>query len=187
MITAPSLRVMIDPKFVMEKAGIKPGMRVADLGCGSHGSFVFAAAEIAGDAGIVYAVDIQPSVLQAIKSKKEIWPFGSRVEIIWADLEKLSSIPIPRASINVALLINTLHQSGSQQKIVESAAALLKDGGTLLVIDWTTSSPSFAPQNQYPVDFENLKKYVQDLGMKAVDSFSASRYHFGLKFVSGAG
>lgn len=184
MALAPTLRVLVDPALVMQKADIKSGMRVADLGCGSHGTFVFRAAEKVGASGLVYAVDIQPSVLEAIKSKKQIWPGGDVVEIIWADLEKHGSTTIPVASMDVVMLINVLHQSRQQKQIIEEAVSLVKTGGVLIIVDWSTSEPEFAPQNQFPVSMQNVVSVALGLGLTCIDKFSASRYHFGLKFIN---
>ena len=45
--------ILIDVNFILEKARIAEGMKVADLGCGTLGHFVFPAAKIVGKRGRV--------------------------------------------------------------------------------------------------------------------------------------
>lgn len=54
------VRDLIRPPVVaLKEAGVGPGMRVLDYGCGP-GSFYLAAALIVGDRGMVYALDELP-------------------------------------------------------------------------------------------------------------------------------
>jgi ubiquinone/menaquinone biosynthesis C-methylase UbiE len=55
---AHSGTVLIDPYKIFEKISLSVGQRVADLGCGRTGHFVFPAVKTVGDTGIVYAVDV---------------------------------------------------------------------------------------------------------------------------------
>ena len=56
------------PDKMIERSGIKPGMTVLDLGCGS-GAFTTFMARKVGEEGKVYAVDIQPAMLQQLERK----------------------------------------------------------------------------------------------------------------------
>ena len=61
-------KALLDPKIVLDKLRLQPGMRVADLGCGRTGHFIFLAAKQVGDKGVVYAVDLMKDILESIKS-----------------------------------------------------------------------------------------------------------------------
>jgi ubiquinone/menaquinone biosynthesis C-methylase UbiE len=54
------------PQDILAEALIKPGDRVLDYGCGS-GSFTFAAAQLVGPEGKVFAVDLHPLALQKVQ------------------------------------------------------------------------------------------------------------------------
>ena len=56
------------PHKLIERSGIKPGMTVIDLGCGS-GAFTTFVARAVGKQGKVYAVDIQPAMLRQMERK----------------------------------------------------------------------------------------------------------------------
>ncbi len=56
------------PGKLIEHSGIKSGMMVMDLGCGS-GAFTPFVARVVGEQGKVYAVDIQPAMLRQLERK----------------------------------------------------------------------------------------------------------------------
>ena len=56
------------PDKMIERSGIKEGMTVIDLGCGS-GAFTPFVARVVRERGKVYAVDIQPPMLQQLERK----------------------------------------------------------------------------------------------------------------------
>lgn len=55
-----------DPKRVLESTALARGMNVADYGCGP-GSFAIPAAQIVGDGGKVYAIDIHPLAIDSVR------------------------------------------------------------------------------------------------------------------------
>jgi SAM-dependent methyltransferase len=56
------------PEQLIERSGIKKGMYVLDLGCGS-GAFTPFIARTVGEKGKVYALDIQADMLKQLESK----------------------------------------------------------------------------------------------------------------------
>ncbi|HBF67190.1 MAG TPA: hypothetical protein DDW36_02075 [Candidatus Magasanikbacteria bacterium] len=173
----------IEPKALMDLAGIQEGHRVADLGCGSHGAFVFEAARRIGKSGRVYAVDIQKRVLEAIASKRKIWPTTGQIELVWSNLEKYGATTIPAGSLDVAFLINVLNQSPHHDAILKEAARLLRPGGVLLVVDWERLDAPFAPKGCCVASPDELKQYTQVAHLQCDSSFVSSPYHFGLRFI----
>ena len=61
----------IPRRKVLEEAGIKPGFRVLDYGCGS-GSYIPDTSEMVGPSGKVYALDINPVALEMVRSLASI-------------------------------------------------------------------------------------------------------------------
>src|SRR6185295_2433295 len=58
------------PAEVFDAMSIKPGHRVADIGCG-FGYFTFRLAAQVGTQGKVYAVDIDPKAIEKVRQRKE--------------------------------------------------------------------------------------------------------------------
>ena len=61
--------ILLDVNLILTKAGIEEGMKIADLGCGTNGHFVFPAANLVGNKGTVYAVDILKTAIEAVSRR----------------------------------------------------------------------------------------------------------------------
>lgn len=59
-----------EPQKNIEQLELKPGERVADLGCGV-GAYSLAAAPLVGVDGKVYAVDIQKDLLERLRQEAD--------------------------------------------------------------------------------------------------------------------
>ena len=57
--------------LMLAKLGVTPGMNVCDMGCG-NGFYTVKMAKMAGDRGHVYAVDIQPEMLEKLKQRTKL-------------------------------------------------------------------------------------------------------------------
>lgn len=59
-----------NPREFVAAAGIAPGARVAEIGCGT-GWFTFELERAVRPRGMVYALDMQPAMLQILRAKRE--------------------------------------------------------------------------------------------------------------------
>lgn len=172
---------LIDAKFILEKAGVGEKMKVADLGCGAAGYFVIPAAKLVGPQGISYAIDIQKSALDGVKTKAKLEGI-TNIELIWSNLEIVGAAKIPDGSLDAALIINTLFQSKKKGEILREALRLLKVGGMLLIAEWKRAGTPFGPALAERVDPEEIKKLTLSLGFKLKEEFEAGPYHYGFIF-----
>lgn len=117
------------PKDILKEAGIKPGFHVLDYGCGL-GSFTFIAAEIVGESGTVYAVDIQPLAIQSVQTKAAKKGL-TNVETILSDCKTGLKDNI----IDVVLLYDIFHMLQNPDDILQELHRLLKREGILSFSD----------------------------------------------------
>ena len=171
----------LDPKYIFSQIGLTPGQRVADLGCGAMGHFVFSAAEAVGSGGQVYAVDIRQIVLVGIKNRARIDGVDN-IETIWANLETFKSSGIATESLDLVMLFNTLFQNKKREEILKEAVRITKPGGHLAIIDWQPQETLFGPPLEMRVDPDKVKKFCQSNGLQLEREFIAGNFHFGLLF-----
>ncbi|MBD3311133.1 MAG: methyltransferase domain-containing protein [Candidatus Magasanikbacteria bacterium] len=172
---------MVDPYLLFERAQLRPGMHVADLGCGRTGHVVFPAAVVLGERGIVYAVDILKDVLEIIQKRANTNRLYN-IHTVWANLEHVGATAIPEKSLDVAFLVNTLVQADNRHGVLEEAKRLLKDKARLVIVDWARKGLKFGPQDERFVDFENIKKWANMHGFAFQEEFDVGRFHKGLVF-----
>src|SRR3990167_10080103 len=98
---------LLDPHAVFEKISLASGMRVADLGCGRTGHFVFPASRVVGDTGIVYAVEIVKNILESIQSRVRSEGYHN-VQTVWSNIELAGKTPVPAGSLQACFLVNVL-------------------------------------------------------------------------------
>ncbi len=114
---------------ILKEVGIRPGFHVLDYGCGP-GSYIFPLAELVGESGKIYALDIHPLAIQrvqSIASKKQL----SNVETICSDCKT----GLPDNSIDVVLLYDTFHDLSEPNGVLEELHRVLKPNGILSFSD----------------------------------------------------
>ena len=77
--------MFVSPAKIIEILDVRPGMAVADFGCGS-GHYVLEAGRKIGKLGKVYAIDVQQEMLSYVRSQARQLGL-SNIETIWTDLE----------------------------------------------------------------------------------------------------
>ena len=116
---------------VLKACGVRPGMRVADIGAGT-GLYTRLFAEAAGDDGWIYAVDISPGFLRHIRTQAE----KERLANVTTVLCSSKTIGLPANSIEMAFICDTYHHFEFPESALESIHRALRAEGTLVVIDF---------------------------------------------------
>jgi ubiquinone/menaquinone biosynthesis C-methylase UbiE len=175
---------LLNQQLVIEKTGIKTGMKVADLGCGSNGFFVFLLAQAVGKEGMVYAVDVIKSALESIDKRAKANNLR-QIKTVWTNLEIFNATKIESESLDLILVVNTLYQSLKRVDFIREAKRMLKRNGKMIIVEWNDATCPLGPLSENKVNIDLLKSGMQKLGMKQEDEFSAGQYHYGLIFSKG--
>lgn len=117
-----------NPRETLIQAGIGRGQRVLDYGCGV-GSYTLPAARLVGDTGKVYALDIHPLAIQAVKRRAGKENLAN-VETIHSGRDT----GLPDESLDAVLLYDVFHMVPDQQALLRELYRILKSGGRLSVI-----------------------------------------------------
>jgi ubiquinone/menaquinone biosynthesis C-methylase UbiE len=171
--------ILFDINFILNKIRVEERQRVAELGCGNFGYFVFPLAKTVGKRGLVYAVDIMKPTLSEIENKAREEKLG-QIKTVWSDLELFKATNIESNSLDRALLVNVLNQSQRRADILKESVRMLKPDGKLLIIEWGAQEAPIGPQASNKVKREAIKEACPKLGLKFEDEFEAGPYHYGL-------
>jgi SAM-dependent methyltransferase len=119
-----------DPAKVLEVFGLDRGVQdLVEFGCG-YGTFTLAAAGIAGN---VYALDIEPEMVDAVRQKCREAGI-TNVHATMLDFV-FDGTGLADNSMDAALLFNILHHE-DPLALMKEALRVLKPNGTLAVIHW---------------------------------------------------
>ena len=132
-----------DPTKNIEQFGVKLGQSVADFGSGS-GHYVIACAKAVGEAGHVYAIDIQKDLLGKVKNEANKLGLLN-VDIVWGDLEKHNGSKLRDLSVDGVVISNLMFQMADKEPVAVEAFRITKPGGSLLLIDWSESFGGIGP------------------------------------------
>ena len=118
-------------KAILKACGIKPGMRVADIGAGT-GLFTRMFAQAVGPDGWVYAVDIAPAFLGHIHARAKQEGQANISTILCPE----DSVGLPPESIDLAFVCDVYHHFEYPRSTMASLVKAMKPGATLVVIDF---------------------------------------------------
>ena len=155
------------PNQVIEAVGVVPGMVVADVGAG-EGYFVDRLADRVGDAGHVYANDIDPNAVAALR--RSFGSFGN-VTIV----QGVADDPrLPDATIDLALLVNVIHLVDHPSLFLRNLAASLTAEGRVVFVQWDAAKMGRELTGWDPTDREKYTmrttlRMIYDAGYEVID------------------
>jgi arsenite methyltransferase len=119
------------PQRVMTALNVRPGDQVADLGSGG-GYFTFRLAEAVGPAGKVYAVDVDPDMVDLI-AKRAKQETASNIDPI---LAKPDDPLLPKTGVDLIFTSNTYHHIDNRIAYLSNLRKYLRPGGRIAIIDF---------------------------------------------------
>jgi predicted methyltransferase/thiol-disulfide isomerase/thioredoxin len=129
------------PAEVMDALGVKPGSRVADIGCGS-GYFTFRLAARVGAEGKVYAADIDREAIDKVRRRKE----REKLEQVEPILGESADPRLP-GDLDAVLIVDSYHEFREYDQTLQAVFRALKPGGRFVIIDG--EAPSGRPRTEY--------------------------------------
>lgn len=171
---------LLNSEHIATHAGLKPGMCVADFGCGRTGHMLFPAASAVGKEGVVYAVDIVPSHLKMLEGLCAMRGFCEVVPV-WGDFERVGGVGIEEHSLDRIFLVNNLSLMNAPDVFAGEVRRLMKPDGRLIVVDWKKRVPHpVAPSEDLLYDLHDAELMFAGLGLKKLDEIPVSQTHWGM-------
>ena len=164
-------RKLQPPDKLLQRSGIKEGMHVLEVGCGS-GAFTSFVARVVGEKGKVYALDIQPAMLKQLE-KKLSKPENKDIKNIELINSSAYELPFDDNSLDLVYMITVLQEIPDRNKALQEARRVLKPGGILAVTE-------FLPDPDYPLKSTTIK-----IGREAgftLDEASGSFWNYTVRF-----
>jgi ubiquinone/menaquinone biosynthesis C-methylase UbiE len=168
------------PEVAVSHFHIKAGDTVADFGAGS-GHFLRALSERVGSEGRVYACEIQKGLVEKVSdlARKE----GLlNIHPLWCDLEEPNGIKIKDSSVDVGVLVNTLFQLEDRDAGTKETIRTIRQGGRLVVIDWTDSAGGLGPAQGHVISLHEATSLLEAQGLVLEQEFPTGSHHYGVSF-----
>jgi ubiquinone/menaquinone biosynthesis C-methylase UbiE len=164
-----------EPASIVAAAELKPGERVAEIGSGT-GWFTFEIEKAVRPRGMVYALDMQPAMLQILRARRESW-------------ERILTLPcgenefeLDEAEVDVVFHANVLHECEEPSRHLAETFRVLKSGGRIIVIEWhwadEESQPG--PPNTLRIEPATAREWLREAGFQVGEARDVGPYHYAI-------
>jgi len=162
-----------NPEEFVADSKIPRGARVAEIGCGS-GWFTFALEKAVRPRGIVYALDMQPAMLQILRAKREHWE-----RILTLPCSE-NSFELDDGEVDLVFHANTLHECEEPLKHLKEVNRVLKTDGRLVLIEWLWKGEENhpGPENTHRLEPDTVRDLLQESGFDVQQTEDIGPYHY---------
>ena len=156
------------PSRAVAQLGLKPGQTVCDLGAGT-GYYAVRMSRLVGPAGKVYAVDIQPKMLELLSKRLASAGIKNIEPVLGGETET----NLPPASQDMILLVDVYHEFARPQQMLRSIRQALKDDGRLVLLEFRKEDPAVPIRLEHKMSLAEVKMEMEPEGFvidKVIDT-----------------
>jgi ubiquinone/menaquinone biosynthesis C-methylase UbiE len=172
-----------DPVKVLVEMGVPPGATVVDLCCGD-GLFTV---PLAGIAGRVYAIDIDPDVLDHTRARVEATG-ATNCHFVAADAMRVDAV-VPEP-VDYVFHANTFHGVPDQLRLARAVTAILKPCGQFGIVNWhrrpreetAVLGQPRGPKTEMRMEVRDVTVVVEPAGLVLNRTAELPPYHYGAVF-----
>lgn len=156
------------PNLLIKSLKLRPGMVVADIGAGS-GYFSFKMARLVGAKGKVMAVDIQPEMLDIIRSKSDAFRIRNVVPV----LGRVDDPKLEPESVDLILMVDVYHEFDHPWEMTNAMVRALRPGGRLVFVEYRKEDPRVPIKESHKMSLAQIRKemaifpvtFVENIGV----------------------
>jgi ubiquinone/menaquinone biosynthesis C-methylase UbiE len=166
------------PDQVVDALHLRPGQVACDVGAGP-GYFTLRLARAVGPAGRVYAVDVEPKILDALREKLA----ASGLRNVTPVLALAGDPLLPPGACDLVLVVDTYHHFPERVAYLGRLAQALRPGGRIVNIDYHKRETPVGPPMAHRLSREEFLAEAQSAGLVMAEepAFLANQYFIVLR------
>jgi ubiquinone/menaquinone biosynthesis C-methylase UbiE len=155
------------PDHSIEAIGLKYGQIIADIGAGG-GYFSLRFAEIVGENGKVYAVDINQEFLEFINNSAEKKGLNNIVTLLITE----DKLDLPEKNLDFIFMRNVTHHIPNRVKYFKNLEMFLKSNGRIIIIEYKKGKPfTFRGMFGHYLPKETIMQEMEEAGYTVEKEF----------------
>jgi len=155
------------PRRTLAALELRPGQSVADLGCGS-GYYTFLMAEKVGATGTVFAIDIEPRMLQFVRDRAQR-EGATNVQTIQASALDPN---LPAESIDLLLMVDVYHELDHPYEVMQKVRTALRPGGRVALVEYRAEDPKVMIKAVHKMSERQIVAEMEAAGLRHVKTVS---------------
>jgi ubiquinone/menaquinone biosynthesis C-methylase UbiE len=172
-LTRPEREAEEAPTAAIDTLHLAKGSTVADVGAGS-GYMTQRLAEHVGPAGKVYAVDIQPRMLELLRDNMRQHGIANVEPVLGA----VDDPKLPKNAIDLILLVDVYHEFSEPQKMLRHMRESLKSDGRLVLLEYRGEDPTVPIRPEHKMTIAQVKTELEPEGFRLAETIeSLPRQH----------
>jgi precorrin-6B methylase 2 len=117
--------------LLLRELALKPGMVVADVGAGT-GYIARRMATAVGASGAVFAVDVQPEMIEMLKALSS----KAKLPQIKPVLGSVKDVKLAASSVDLAIMVDVYHELEFPSEVMSSLIRAMKPGGRVVFVEY---------------------------------------------------
>ena len=155
-----------DPDLGLRLLKVAKGSSVGDVGAGS-GYMSLRLARLVGAEGKVYAVDVQPGMLQLLQQNAAKANVANIVPVLGA----IDDPKLPAETLDLIIMVDVYHEFSQPQRMLQRMREALKPGGRLALFEYRAEDPNVPILPLHKMTKAQVKIEVEAEGFKQTRVF----------------
>lgn len=151
------------PAELLANLGLKEGDIMIDVGAG-NGFFSLPGAEIVGEKGKIYSVDVEIDMLLDLKKRAQNAGLTDRIEICKSSNTDANL----HQKADFMLFAYLFHEVDQQEEFLNSYFKFLKKGTKVVFLEWNPDQGELGPSLEHRIESKTLKEILAKKGIKNI-------------------
>ncbi len=164
-LSNPERLALLDVDRVLSLARVCEGERVLDAGCGV-GLFTIPLAWAVGRSGHVFAVDVEPVMVEACLKRV----VEARLANVTVTRSEENSFPVPDAAVDLVFACHLLHELLDSPAFFAEVRRVLAPAGRLAAVEWEKVETGVGPPLEHRLTPTDSRAILEKNGFTVTDA-----------------
>lgn len=165
-LTRQEREVEEQPEVMLNALGLKPGMRVADVGAGV-GFHTLRLARRVTPGGHVWATDIQEEMVSRLRANVEAAGLSNVTPV----LTKPDETGLPDGQLDLVLMVDVFHELAEPERTLAALRRALAPGGRVALVEFRAEDPRVPIKEEHKMSVAQVDAELGAAGFVRVQRF----------------